>query len=622
MVQKFDYPKTESGLRKIQDELYSKTQQAIENGELPKFKGLLEIISAEATILTAIHNIKGNKGSQTAGSDGENMREHFLERQYPEIISRVQQSLSHYKPLPVKRVFIPKPGKKEKRPLGIPAIIDRIVQECVRIVIEPILEAQFFKHSYGFRPMRDTHMALERVNYLVHRTGYHWIIEGDISKFFDTVNHTILVKKLWNMGIRDRRVLMIIKNMLKAGIMDELKVNSLGTPRGGIISPLLANAYLHILDQWIVREWEHKKLRKPPKHEMNKYRAMKDSTKLKPAYLVRYADDWVLITDSKSNAEKWKKRISRYLETKLKLKLSEEKTLITNVRKKAIQFLGLNLKAVKGKSRTGWVTVTKPNPERLKAKVKEIHKNIRAIKHVSYDTKDYVVHEINKVNSQIRGVIQYYQVATGVNKSLGKFFQMLRYAGYKVLRKYGGFWTPANRTDNILAVHPNYKTWIPAIKSDGVVIGLTSLRFCTWQKAFLKNPKETPFSEEGRQLYARRTGKIPPLARADELLSLKLSELIGKGAKEPLYNFEYLLNRAYAFNRDKGKCRVCKTYVSMTDVQIHHINPKLPLNKVNRVPNLATVHDVCHNIIHSQADYSNLGKQTWKTILKFREQLK
>lgn len=121
----------------------------------------------------------------------------------------------------MRRVWIPKPGKQEKRPLGIPSVVDRIVQEFIRLVIEPICEAKFFEHSYGFRPMRSTQQALERLCDVVHNTGYHWIIEGDISKFFDKVNHKILLNKLWNIGILDKRLLMVIKQMLKAGIMNE-----------------------------------------------------------------------------------------------------------------------------------------------------------------------------------------------------------------------------------------------------------------------------------------------------------------------------------------------------------------------------------------------------------------
>jgi RNA-directed DNA polymerase len=364
-----------------------------------------------------VHNIKANKGSETPGSDGETMRVNILEEKYQEVMARVKDALKDYHPAPVRRVYIPKPGKTEERPLGIPAAVDKVVQECVRIVIEPILEAQFFAHSYGFRPMRDAHMALVRVTDIVHKTGYHWVVEGDISKFFDNVNHTKLVKKLWHMGIRDRRVLMVIKAMLKAGIMDELEENPLGTPQGGIISPILANAYLDTLDQWVTREWENKKTKTEYSQHGHMLVGLRKRSNLKPVYLVRYADDWTLVTSYKSNAEKWKRRIAKYLDVKLKLTLSEEKTVITDIRKKPIHFLGFTYKVIKGrKSRTGYITKTSPDPQRLKAKVAEILRNTKRLKRImpgtKNDGKERLIAGVNLVNSQIRGVIQYYQAAT------------------------------------------------------------------------------------------------------------------------------------------------------------------------------------------------------------------
>jgi len=116
----------------------------------------------------------------------------------------------------------------------VPNILERVLQECVRLVIEPILEAHFFNHSYGFRLYRDAHMALERVSNIVHQTGYCWIVEGDIRRYFDTINHTKLIRQIWHLGIRDRRVLMIIKQMLKAGVMNETEITLEGTPQGGL----------------------------------------------------------------------------------------------------------------------------------------------------------------------------------------------------------------------------------------------------------------------------------------------------------------------------------------------------------------------------------------------------
>jgi len=174
MEQQSNYPvlNSEDDLRKCLDMFYTESKMARERGEIAKFYGLLEIISSPVTIQTAIHNIKSNKGADTPGTDEVIMRQ-ILEMPFKKVIQTVQESLNNYQPTPIRRVQIPKPGKTETRPLGIPNILERILQECIRLVIEPILEAQFFSHSYGFRPYRDAHMALERVTNLVHQTGYY-----------------------------------------------------------------------------------------------------------------------------------------------------------------------------------------------------------------------------------------------------------------------------------------------------------------------------------------------------------------------------------------------------------------------------------------------------------------
>ena len=161
--------------------------------------------------------------------------------------------------------------------------------------------------------MRDAPMALERAKLLVHHTGYHWIVEGDISKCFDRIDHAILLKRLYHMGIRDRRVLQIIKAMLKTGVMDECEVNEEGTPQGGLISPLLANVYLDIMDEWITKQWEIKKTEYPFSKPYRKYKGLR-RTALIPGFLVRYADDFIIITDTRAHAEDWKKRLQIFLQ--------------------------------------------------------------------------------------------------------------------------------------------------------------------------------------------------------------------------------------------------------------------------------------------------------------------
>ena len=616
MAQESVYPKIESEteLKSILDQLYTVAKQAIEAGRQPKFKDLLELAKSEVTIITAIHNIKSNHGSKTAGTDDVIIPD-ILEKQYPEVILMVQNALDDYKPYLLRRVWIPKPGKAEKRPLGIPALIDRIVQEILRLIIEPIVEAQFFKHSYGFRPMRDAHMALGRATNICHKTGYHWIIEGDIKGCFDNINHTKLIKQLWHLGIHDRRILMIVKKMLKAGVMDELATTEIGTPQGGIISPLLANVYLHKLDKWIIREWEEKKT----KHKYKNLTRTLRKANLKPAYLIRYADDWILITDTKSNAEKWKRRIEKYLDTNLKLTLSPTKTVITDVRKSPIHFLGFRYKQIPGKSRTGWITCTRPDDERLKAKADELRKHIRQLRR--YSGKQ-LIHQINIANSKTIGIGNYYKPATMVNLELNKYAKSLNFTAYKALKGKGGELTPANKVNNLINRHEGYEAKIPAIQAEGITVGVTNLNFVRWEKAYLKNPKETPYTPEGRKAYNERTSKVQAKARDDITMSLTTSELLSKGMTQSVYNFEYLMNRTYAFNRDKGKCRICGESIAGHELETHHIDPDLSIEKVNKVPNLASTHRSCHKLIHNGTDVSQMvSKKISKKILIFRERL-
>lgn len=621
MAQQFDYPKTETELREIQDKLYQHSKEAHDAGGRPAFKGLLEIMSAEATIITAIHNIKSNHGSETPGVDSKTMRKDYLQHSHSWVIQDIQNAFKHFEPQKIRRVYIDKPGKTEKRPLGIPTIRDRIVQECMRIVLEPIFEAQFFGHSYGFRPMRDTAMALERVKQLVHHTGYHWIVEGDISKCFDHIDHAILLKRLYHMGVKDRRVLQIIKAMLKAGVMDECEVNREGTPQGGLISPTLANVYLDIMDEWISKQWENKKTQFPYGRQDTRCRALRKTTSLIPGSLVRYADDFVVVTDTRAHAEEWKARLEAFLHNKMKLTLSQEKTLITDVRKKYIKFLGYEFKMVRGKARWGYIPRTIPDRNRLKRKVDEIAVDIKRIP--GNYSREQLIGEINRINSKIRGLIQYYQCCTWVSVSMDKYGRRLQLIAMRRLKQYKGKWTPANQVQNLPRVHQQHRQKIPSIKYRDIYIGCTSLTFCKWESVLIKSQAESPYTEEGRQIYFRRTKKKRINARLDELYSDKSAEIISThGRWGKLNNFEFFMNRAYALNRDKLKCRVCGGWLIDCAPWAHRINPNLPLNKVNRVNNLVSLHKKCFMAVNdSNQDISQFDVNAQKKIIGYREKL-
>ena len=620
MAQQFDYPKTETQLREIQDKLYQHSKEVFNAGGRPAFKGLLEIMSAEPTIITAIHNIKSNHGSETPGVDSKTMRKDYLQKPFPWVIKDIQKAFRYFEPQKIRRVYIDKPGKAEKRPLGIPTIRDRIVQEGMRIVLEPVLEAQFFEHSYGFRPMRDAAMALEHIDILMHNKGHYWIVEGDISKCFDRIDHSILLKRLYHMGVKDRRVLQIIKAMLKAGIMDECEVNEEGTPQGGLISPLLANAYLDIMDEWVSKQWEKKETRYQYSTQSGRYHAL-HKTSLVPGYLVRYADDFVIVTDTRTHAEDWKSRLQTFLQTRMKLTLSQEKTLITDIRKKHIRFLGYEFKMVPGKSRRGYIPRTLPDRDRLKRKVDQIAEEIKKIP-ANY-SKEQLISEINRINSKVRGVIQYYQCCTWVNISLNKHSRRLQLIAKSRLRQYKGKWIPANETQNLPRIHQQHRQKIPSVKYRDIYIGFTALSFCKWERTAPKNQEETPYTEFGRQLNFERTKKRRIQARLDEMYSDKAGRAISYGKWGRLNNFEFIMNRAYALNRDKLKCRVCGGWLISSVPWAHRIDPNLPLNQVNRVNNLVSLHKKCFDVVNNpDMDISGFDAKAQKKIIGYREKLK
>ena len=224
---------TETEMNKTLDFLYQKSKEGV------SFTGLLEAVVSDVTIVTAVHNIKSNKGSTTAGIDEIKM-DRYLQMPKEEFIELIRKNVEDYKPKPARRVYIPKSNGK-KRPLGIPTVLDRIIQECIRIIIEPICEARFYPHSYGFRPYRaQKHAIRDIINVLNASTRSPdqpvWAVEGDIKGCFDNIDHRILLSKIWRIGIHDKRIIKIISQMLKAGYIesDMQHDTDMGTPQGNL----------------------------------------------------------------------------------------------------------------------------------------------------------------------------------------------------------------------------------------------------------------------------------------------------------------------------------------------------------------------------------------------------
>jgi group II intron reverse transcriptase/maturase len=208
------------------DELYQKSMQG------KKFNNLMNLIADENNILLAYRSIKNNDGSETAGADGLTIKD-FENWEADKFIKYIQARLNNYFPAPVRRILIPKEGKpNETRPLGIPCMGDRFVQQCIKQILEPICEAKFHPHSYGFRPNRSTEHAIARAE-VVMWYGYHYVVDIDIKGFFDNVNHPKLIKQMWSMGIQDKNLICVIGKMLKAEIQGE-GIPDKGVPQGGV----------------------------------------------------------------------------------------------------------------------------------------------------------------------------------------------------------------------------------------------------------------------------------------------------------------------------------------------------------------------------------------------------
>ncbi|WP_240420315.1 group II intron reverse transcriptase/maturase [Paenibacillus periandrae] len=593
----------ESDLRNTLDLLY-------QSSSINKsFTGLLELITNREVIVSAIHNIKSNKGSKTLGLDNKTIND-FLLMDYDETISLIQQNILNYNPFPVRRVYIPKSNSDKMRPLGIPAMIDRIIQECFRIILEPILEAKFFKHSYAFRPYRETGHALGRLQHLIKSKVFH-VIEGDIKGYFDNINHRLLLKKLWEMGVTDKRVISIIKAMLKAGIMENSIItdSNLGTPQGGILSPLLANAYLHSFDKTLESSYEN------PynlKQFTKKFNAMRNLRQIgfRPMYLVRYADDWVVLTDSEQLAHRKLRWLRKYFKHKLCLELSEEKTVITDIRKKSMKFLGFCIKAepalpIKGKVYDPNHLVAKifPNPEKVKNQTHALCKEIREIPEIK--GIDFKMAHIEKINAKIIGIAEYWSKGL-CKQTFGRIDNVLHQRCYftwkRMFKKsFRSFLIPVKEFTNRPNRHSNYlmESWAIISSRNSMKIGITKMKITpsNWCRPF--DPEMIPYTDKGRTLYASKRGKNNPLIRPP-LYGTDLTDRIkfNEGRK---YNFEYYMNREYSFNRDKGCCRICGDSLWYKTSNCHHINPHLDFVEVNKVNNLAWMCEDCHiNYIHGK----------------------
>src|SRR6266700_702255 len=329
-----------SDIIKAQQGLASKAQA--DKGH--RFRDLYHLLCKREWIEEALRHVLNNDGGHSPGVDGiswksfndaeksdfenETFREQFIDALQTELKTRT------YQPMPVRRVEIPKPGTNKKRPLGIPTVKDRTVQTLLKMVLEPIWEADFYYFSNGFRPGRCTMDCIQPLYKLCStKTGYRWVIEGDIKACFDRIPQDKLVAEVAR-RIADPHILKLIRSFLKSGIMDQGKLapSEEGTPQGGIVSPLLANIYLHRFDEWYSDHYGMPDVRTDAAKRSAWQRARMKGKNKAATQMFRYADDWIIaVRGTQAQAQDIKEECKRFLQEALGLELSEEKTVITHI---------------------------------------------------------------------------------------------------------------------------------------------------------------------------------------------------------------------------------------------------------------------------------------------------
>lgn len=377
-----------------------------------RFGDLFNLVSHLDYLRVAWQHVARNKGARTAGVDGVTVRQIAQRGEVGDFLNGIAASLKDgtYRPSPVRRVLLPKPGGKS-RPLGIPTVADRVVQQSLRMVLEPIFEADFQPVSYGFRPKRRAHDAVAEIHHYA-TSGYRWVLDADIEGCFDHIDHTALLG-LVRERIKDKKTVALVRAFLKAGVLDELGLQaatSEGTPQGGIISPLLANIALSVLDEAIMAPWQ------PGGDQSSQAaRAKRRYHGLGNWRIVRYADDFVIMTNgSKDDALALKEQAAEVL-AGIGLRLSEAKTRITHLRE-GIDFLGFHIQWRKRRGGGKWCCMVFISDKAF-ARIKQ---TIRALtpRRSPRPMTDVII----EVNAALRGWTSYFRHAIA-----GRRFSFLRY---------------------------------------------------------------------------------------------------------------------------------------------------------------------------------------------------
>lgn len=552
------------------------------------FRHLMQYVASEDNIKLAYRNIKKNKGSKTAGADGKTI-EDLNKWSIFNLISHIQKRLKWYQPNKIRRVEIPKDNGKN-RPLGIPTIMDRLIQQCFLQILEPICEAKFFERSNGFRPNRSAENAIAQVYKMIQTQHLYYVVDVDIKSFFDNVSHGKLLKQMWTMGIQDKQLLKIISLMLKAEVAG-IGFPEKGTPQGGIISPLLSNIVLNELDWWVASQWETlptkkvykgKELKTGTVDRSSTYVALRKSN-LKECYIVRYADDFKIFCRKRSDAVKIFDAVKLWLKERLGLEISPEKSKIVNLKKSYSEFLGFKITATtKGKDNKGkpkYVVKSILTDKAIRKIKKKASQTVKLIEKPINDKEEFK--HITFYNSYVIGVHNYYRYATHVRKVFDKIaFQISRKFYARTKRKLKRHGKPLC---GYIKEHYGRSREIRYINGNPIIpLGYVQHKNPMDKKKVINN-----YTAEGR-------------AEIHKMLETVNIMILHYMMRNPILNrsIEYNDNRLSLYCASHGKCSITGKILEIGNIHCHH---KIPysISHDDSYGNLILICQEAHILIHA-----------------------
>lgn len=559
--------------------------------ESRNFTNLMDIISCEANIRLAYRNIKRNTGSKTAGVDGRTIQD-IASLSEMDFIKFTRNKLNDYKPKAVRRVDIPKPDGRT-RPLGIPAIWDRVVQQCILQVLDPICEAKFHERSNGFRPNRSVEQAIAQCYRMMQISNLHFVVDIDIKGFFDNVEHGKLLKQMWAVGIRDKNLLSVISKMLKAKVKlpnGNVIPNDKGTPQGGILSPLLSNIVLNEFDWWITSQWEDIPTKtktaqvvnrgKKGFDKGNKFKELRKSN-LKECYIIRYADDFKIFCKDYDSAKRLYFASKEWLKDRLGLEVNEDKSSIINLRKNYSDFLGFKMKVIpKGKKWRVKSHMCDKAINRTKENLKQI---INEIKHPK-GTNDEI-RKIGEYNSTVIGLHQYFRIATMVSEDMAQIAYNIQHSlkGHKIAKRITK--TGVINSEFIKKEYGMSKQIRFIRKTPLLPIG-----YIRHKNPMMKKRIVNQYTLEGRKEIHKNLSKI----NTSVLMYLMKNPVRDRSV-------EYNDNRLALYSAQNGKCRITGELLIATRTHCHHKIPR-HMDGGDEYQNLVLVDIDIHILIHSSEE--------------------